>query len=44
MSASNTTAAAEMTALYSQIQDAMTAQQIQAIEDLNLSPASICKL
>jgi hypothetical protein len=35
MSASNTTAAAEMTALYTQIQDAMTAEQIQAIKDLN---------
>ena len=41
MSASNTTAAAEMTALYSQIEDAMTAQQIQAIKDLNLSAADM---
>jgi hypothetical protein len=41
LSASNTTAAAEMTALYSQIQDAMTAQQIQAIKDLNPSPSDL---
>jgi hypothetical protein len=41
MSDSNTTAAAEMTALYSQIEDAMTAQQIQAIKDLNLSAADM---
>ena len=41
LSASNTTATAEMTALYSQIQDAMTAQQIQAIKDLNPSPSDL---
>jgi len=41
ISASNTTAEAEMSALYTQIQDAMTAQQIQAIKDLNLSAADM---
>jgi hypothetical protein len=41
MSASNTTATAEITALYSQIQDAMTAQQIQAIKDLSLSSSDM---
>lgn len=41
LSSSNTTAAAEMTALYSQIQEAMTAQQIQAIKDVSLSPSDM---
>lgn len=41
LSTSNTTAAAEMTALYSQIQEAMTAQQIQAIKDVSLSPSDM---
>jgi hypothetical protein len=41
LSASNSTAAAEMTALYSQIKAAMTSQQIQAIQDLNLSASDL---
>lgn len=41
MSASNTAAAAEISGLYSQIQDSMTAQQIQAIKDLNLSASDV---
>ena len=43
MSASNTTATAEMTALYSQIEDAMTAQQITAIKAISLSPTDMQK-
>jgi hypothetical protein len=37
MASSSTTSPSEMTALYKQIQDAMTADQVQAIKDLNLS-------
>jgi hypothetical protein len=37
MSASTTTSAEEMSALYEQIQGAMTAEQVQAIKDLTLT-------
>lgn len=41
MSASTTASTDEMTAVYQQIQDAMTAEQVQAIKDLNLSQTDI---
>jgi hypothetical protein len=37
LSSSDNTSAAEMTAIYQQIQEAMSAEQVQAIKDLNLS-------
>jgi hypothetical protein len=38
LSSSSTASNTEMTALYQQIQESMTAGQVQAIKDLNLSP------
>ncbi len=40
MSTSSTASPSEMTALYQQIQDAMTAQQVQAIKDMTLDQAA----
>ena len=37
LSSSSNTSAAEMSAVYKQIEDTMTAQQVQAIKDLNLN-------
>jgi hypothetical protein len=41
LSSSNNTSAAEMTAIYQQIQEAMTAEQMQVIQGLNLSPTEM---
>jgi hypothetical protein len=41
LSSSDNTSAAEMTAIYQQIQEAMTAGQIQVIQGLNLSPTEM---
>ncbi len=41
LSSSSNTSAAEMSAVYKQIQDAMTAEQVQAIKDLNLSQTDL---
>jgi hypothetical protein len=41
LSASDITSAAEMTALYQQIEDSLTAQQVQAIKNLNLTQSEL---
>src|SRR5689334_13219283 len=41
LSASSTASSAEMTALYQQIQEAMTADQVTAIKNLNLSQTDL---
>lgn len=41
LSSSSTASSAEITALYQQIQDAMTADQVTAIKDLNLSQTDL---
>jgi hypothetical protein len=38
MSSSDTTSAEELAAVYQQIQDSMTVEQVQAIKDLNMTP------